>query len=47
MKLPQINKIKWNYTLLAFLAPVVGMFAVMIVRGFEPFGSTSMLYSDM
>ena len=47
MKFPQINKIKWNYTLLAFLAPLVGMFAVMIVRGFEPFGSTSMLYSDM
>ena len=47
MKLPQVNKIKWNYTLLAFLAPVVGMFAVMIIRGFEPFGSTSMLYSDM
>ena len=47
MKLPQINKIKWNYTLLAFLAPVVGMFIVMIIRGFEPFGSVSMLYSDM
>ena len=47
MRLPQINKIKWNYTLLAFLAPLIGMFAVMIVRGFEPFGKTSMLYSDM
>lgn len=47
MKLPQLNKAKWNYTLLAFLLPVIGMFAVMIVRGFEPFGSTSMLYSDM
>ncbi len=47
MKLPQVNKIKWNYTLLAFLAPVVGMFAVMIIRGFEPFGNVSMLYSDM
>ena len=47
MKLPQINKIKWNYTLLAFLLPVVGMCAVMLIRGFEPFGDTSMLYSDM
>ncbi len=47
MKLPQLNKIKWNYTMLAFLAPVIGMFFVMIIRGFEPFGSTSMLYSDM
>ncbi len=47
MKLPHLNKIKWNYVLLAFLAPVVGMFAVMIIRGFEPFGRVSMLYSDM
>ena len=47
MKLPQLNKIKWNYVLLAFLAPVVGMFVVMIIRGFEPFGQVSMLYSDM
>ena len=44
MKLPQR---KINYTLLAFLAPMLGMFMVMIVRGFEPFGATSMLYSDM
>ena len=47
MKLPQVKKIKWNYTLLAFLAPIVGMFFVMIIRGFRPFGTTSMLYSDM
>ncbi len=47
MKLPQQNKIKWNYTLLAFLAPMIGMFLVMIIRGFEPFGKVSMLYSDM
>ncbi len=33
--------------LLAFLLPVVGIFTVMIIRDFEPFGSTSMLYSDM
>lgn len=47
MKLPQLQKAKWNYTLLAFLGPLLGMFAVMIIRGFEPFGKTSMLYSDM
>ncbi len=47
MKLPQSNKIKINYVLLAFLGPLLGMFGVMIVRGFEPFGTTSMLYSDM
>ena len=47
MKLPQMKKIQWNYTLLAFLLPVFGMFAVMLIRGFIPFGSTSMLYSDM
>ena len=45
----QIDKknFRWNYTLLAFLLPIVGMFAVMAVRGFIPFGKTSMLYSDM
>ena len=38
---------KWNYVLLAFCMPVVCMFAMMIIRGFEPFGATTMLYSDM
>ena len=47
MKIPQTNRIKWNYTLLAFLMPLLVMFAVMIIRGFEPFGNVSMLYSDM
>lgn len=47
MKLPQPNKIKWNYTVLAFLLPLLGMFIVMIARGFEPFGQVTMLYSDM
>ena len=46
-RLPQGKTIKWNYTLLAFLLPVLGIFMVMIVRGFEPFGKVSMLYSDM
>ena len=47
MKLPQGKKINWNYTLLAFLAPFLGMCVVMLIRGFEPFGKVSMLYSDM
>lgn len=37
----------WLYPLLAFLIPFVGLLAVMWVRGFVPFGDTSMLYSDM
>lgn len=47
MKLKNVKKIKWNYTLFAFLTPMLGMFFVMLIRGFEPFGKTSMLYSDM
>ena len=47
MKLSQLKQIKWNYTFLAFLFPVLGIFTVMIIRGFEPFGAISMLYSDM
>ncbi len=47
MKLSQLHNKKWNYLLLAFLAPFVGMCLVMLFRGFEPFGRVSMLYSDM
>ena len=47
MKLPQMRKFKCNYTLLAFLMPLLGMCGVMLIRGFIPFGDTSMLYSDM
>ncbi len=46
MKQSLLNN-KRLYLLLAFLLPVVGIFAVMIIRGFMPFGKTSMLYSDM
>ncbi len=46
-KLRQRKPIKWNFILFAFLAPILGMFVVMLVRGFIPFGKTSMLYSDM
>ena len=47
MKLSQNKKIKWNFTLIAFLLPFFGMCMVMLVRGFIPFGKVSMLYSDM
>ena len=48
MKLPQLNRIRWNYLALAFTVPVVCLFAVMICGGYEPFGNgRSMLYSDM
>ena len=47
MKLPQLTKQKWNYTLLAFFLPFIAMCTMMLIRQFEPFGSVSMLYSDM
>ena len=47
MKLPQGNKIKWNYLGLAFAIPCVGMLFVMLISQYEPFGKYSMLYSDM
>ena len=47
MKPSLLKNNKRLYLLLAFLMPVAGIFAVMAIRGFMPFGSTSMLYSDM
>ena len=47
MDLRKIKDIKWNYLWIAFLIPVVGMLFVMLVAGAEPFGQSSMLYSDM
>ncbi len=47
MKLSSQDKIRWNYTFLAFALPVFGLFLLMIVRNFEPFGAVTMLYSDM
>ncbi len=47
MRLSQLKEKKWLYTLLAFLLPLFAMFLFMIIRGFKPFGTTSMLYSDM
>ena len=44
----KINRqIKWNYLLIAFLIPFLGMLCLMAVAGAEPFGDKSMLYSDM
>ena len=47
MKGKQCRQIQWNYLLIAFLIPVVGMLCLMVVAGAEPFGNKSMLYSDM
>ena len=47
MDLRKIKQIKWNYLWIAFGIPVVGMLVLMIIAGAEPFGQSSMLYSDM
>ena len=47
MKIASLEKDKHDYLLAAFSIPFFGMCILMMIRGFEPFGSTSMLYSDM
>ena len=47
MKLSQPKKLNWLYTALAFFLPTLGFSVLMLIRGFIPFGETSMLYSDM
>ena len=47
MKRIEKKNTSWLYYLLAFILPFLGMCIMMIVRGFEPFGHVSMLYSDM
>ena len=47
MKPSKHGKRTWNYLALAFCLPVLGMLTIMLVSGYEPFGSYSMLYSDM
>ena len=44
---PLARKWKWNFTVLSFAFPCVGMLVVMLISGYIPFGKTSMLYSDM
>ena len=47
MKIASLEKNKYSYLALAFGIPFLGMLLLMLVRGFEPFGNSSMLYSDM
>ena len=47
MKIPSFEKNKYAYLISAFAIPFLGMLLLMLVRGFEPFGNSSMLYSDM
>ena len=47
MKRIEKKNTSWLYYFLAFILPFFGMCIMMIVRGFEPFGPVSMLYSDM
>ena len=47
MKLPQFQRPKWNYLALAFGLPFATFLVLMIVVGCTPFGSKSLLYSDM
>ncbi len=47
MKIASMEKHKYSYLAAAFAIPFVGMCLVMIVAGHEPFGNSSILYSDM
>ena len=47
MNLSRKNHFKWNPLALAFTFPFAGMLFVMLVSRYEPFGNSSMLYSDM
>ena len=47
MKKIQLKSNTSLYLLLSFFLPVLGMCIMMAIRGFEPFGNVSMLYSDM
>ena len=46
MNLSQKNR-KWNCLALAFAFPFLGMLFVMLISGYEPFGDSAILYSDM
>ena len=47
MKIASFEKNKYTYLATAFAIPFLGMLLLMLIRGFEPFGNSSMLYSDM
>ena len=46
MKLQELRNKRWNYVALAFGIPFLAFLLLMIVKGFSPFGESSMLYSD-
>ena len=47
MKITSLEKNQYSYLAIAFGIPFLGMLLLMLIRGFEPFGNSSMLYSDM
>ena len=47
MKIASFEKNKYSYLAAAFAIPFLGMCLLMLLKGFEPFGNSSMLYSDM
>jgi len=47
MTLTKQQNTRWLYPVLAFFLPVFSFLVLMIIRGFIPFGNTSMLFSDM
>ena len=46
MTLQNLKNRKWNYVGLSFAFTFLAFFILMIVKGFVPFGDSSMLYSD-
>ena len=46
MNLQDLRNKKWNYVALAFGIPFLAFLLLMVVKGFSPFGESSMLYSD-
>ena len=46
MKLQNLKNKNWNYVGLSFGFTFLAFLVLMIVKGFEPFGDSSMLYSD-
>ena len=46
MTLQNLKTRKWNYVGLSFAFTFLAFFILMIVKGFAPFGDSSMLYSD-
>ena len=47
MRIASFEKNKYSYLAAAFAIPFLGMCLIMLIKGFEPFGTNSMLYSDM